>query len=89
MGNQIRHKAICQPESSDSESDTEEEMKGRKRTRSHNRIEKRDSTLQVNKNKNNTRGVELKNNEEKCGPSGIEKAKRKGGYVSETSKSDS
>ena len=88
LGNQIRHKAICQPESSDSESDTEEEMKGRKRTRSHNRIEKRDSTLQVNKNKNNTRGVELKNNEDKCGPSGIEKAKRKGGYVSETSKSD-
>ena len=88
LGNQIRHKAICQLESSDSESDTEDEMKGRKRTRSQNRIEKRDYALQVNKNKDNRLGVELKSNEDNGGPSGTEKVKEKGVTVSETSKSD-
>ena len=49
LGNQVRHKAICQVESSDSNSDSDiqEEEKGRKTVRSRNRTQQKDTAVQV------------------------------------------
>ena len=88
LGNQIRHKAICQQESTDSDSDVEEQMKGRKRTKSKTRIEKKGSADEVNeKNLYEERG-EKRNNEDNAGPSGMNMIKQKGQNISETNKSD-
>ena len=49
LGNQVRHKAICQVESSDSNSDSDiqEEKKGRNTVRSRNRTQQKDTAVQV------------------------------------------
>ena len=47
LGNQVRHKAICQQESSDSESDIEEVTQRSKRIKTQNKPEKKDSAVQV------------------------------------------
>ena len=87
VGNKVRHKAICHLESSDSDtdSDIEEQIKGRKRTRSQIRSEKKDTTVHENKQKENR--VEKRNNEDIAGTSGM--ARKKGTYMQENNKSDS
>ena len=47
IGNQVRHQAICELSSNDSDSDIEDEMKGRKRTRAQNKIKQKDTGIQV------------------------------------------
>ena len=87
LGNQIRHKAICQQESSDSDSDVEEQIKGKKRTRSQNRIQKKGSSVQVNENNQYEETVEKENEEDNARPSGTNMIGKKGPTISETTES--
>ena len=84
LGNQIRHEAICQQESSDSDSDVEEQMKGRKRARSQKRIEKKGTADPENEKSL----YEKENNEDNPGPSGTNMINKKGQNISGTTKSD-
>ena len=84
LGNQIRHKAICQQESSDSDSDVEEQMRGRKRARSQKKIEKKGTADPENEKSL----YEKENNEDNPGPSGTNMINKKGQNISGTTKSD-
>ena len=89
LGNQVRHKAICHLESSDTESDIEEQTKGRKRTKSHNRIEKKEIAIQVDERDKSRKGNEIRIRHNIAKTSGKEFINKRDQIVSETSKSNS
>ena len=86
VGNKVRHKAICHLESSDSDtdSDTEEQIKGSKRTRSRIGSEKKNRTIHENKQKE--KRVEKRKKEDVAGTSGM--VIEKGANMQENSESD-
>ena len=82
LGNHVRHKAICQLESSDSNSDSDipEEINGRKTVRSSNRTQQKDSAVQVNdRNIKETRSFQSN-----AGPSEENVVRNRGQNMSET-----
>ena len=89
LGNQVRHKAICHLESSDTESEIEEQTKGRKRTKSYNRIEKKDTAIQLDVRDLSGKRKEITIRDDIVQTSGKEVIKKKDKIVSETSKINS
>ena len=89
LGNQVRHKAICHLESSDTESESEEPMKGRKRTKSYNRIENKEIAIQVDERDKSRKRNEIRSREDIAKTSGKEFINKRDQIVSETSKVNS
>ena len=86
LGNQVRHKAICQVESSDSNSDSDiqEEKKGRKTVRSRNRTQQKDTAVQVDdRNMKETGSFQPT-----AGPSEENAVRNRGQNMSETDESE-
>ena len=88
LGNRVRHKAICQLDSSDSDSDTDEEMQGRKIVKSSNRTQPKDSAFQVDDKNTNENTDQVEDIQSIAGPSAENVVRNLGGNLPGTNEKE-